>query len=110
MAAAMITTADIHQWMLETVPGAQLTTDSRRVGAGDVFLAFPAESGDGRDYIAQAVEAGARAILFDDAGDFQWDDSIMLPHLPVHDLARTAGRIAHEWPKIPNGLPCMNSP
>ncbi|MBM3336440.1 MAG: UDP-N-acetylmuramoyl-L-alanyl-D-glutamate--2,6-diaminopimelate ligase [Betaproteobacteria bacterium] len=97
MAAAMITTADIHQWMLDTVPGAQLTTDSRRVRTGDMFLAFPGESGDGRAYIGQAIEAGARAILFDDAGDFQWDDSVMLPHLPVHDLARTAGRIAHEW-------------
>ena len=97
MAAAMITKADIHQWLRDTVPGAQLTTDSRRVRAGDVFLAFPGEAGDGRDYIAQAAKAGARAILFDDAGDFQWDDSVMLPHLPVHDLAKTAGRIAHEW-------------
>jgi UDP-N-acetylmuramoyl-L-alanyl-D-glutamate--2,6-diaminopimelate ligase len=97
MAAAMITTADIHQWLREVAPGAQLTTDSRRVRTGDVFLAYPGESGDGRNYVAQAVEAGARAVLFDDAGDFQWDDSLMLPHLPVHDLAKTAGRIAHDW-------------
>ena len=97
MAAAMITTADIHQWMRTTVPGAQLTTDSRRVRAGDVFLACPGESGDGRNHIAQAVEAGARAILFDDADDFQWDESVTLPHLPVHDLAKIAGRVSHEW-------------
>lgn len=97
MAAAMITTADVHQWLSTTAPGAQLTTDSRRVSTGDVFLACPGESGDGRDYIAQAVEAGARAILFDDADDFQWDHSVQLPHLPVHDLARMAGRVAYEW-------------
>ena len=69
MAAAMITTADIHQWLRDTAPGAQLTTDSRRVRAGDVFLAFPGEAGDGRNYIAQAIEAGARS------GDFSGGSS-----------------------------------
>ena len=97
MAAAMITNADIHQWLRDTVPGAQLTTDSRRVRAGDVFIACPGESGDGRHYIQQAIEAGARAVLFEDGSDFQWDDSLSLPHLPVHNLAQVAGRIAHEW-------------
>jgi len=97
MATAMMTTADIRQWLRDTAPGAQLTLDSRRVRAGDVFIACPGESGDGRRYIQQAIEAGARAVLFDDDGDFQWDDHLSLPHLPVHDLAQVAGRIAHDW-------------
>ena len=97
MAAAMIATADIRQWLRDEVPGAQLTLDSRRVRAGDVFIACPGESGDGRHYIQQAIEAGARAVLFDDSGDFQWDDSFTLKHLAVHDLAQLAGRIAHDW-------------
>lgn len=97
MTAAMITTADVRQWLRDTAPGAQLTLDSRRVRPGDVFLACPGEAGDGRHYIAQAVDAGARAVLFDDHGDFQWDDHWSVPHLPVHDLNEVAGRIAHDW-------------
>ncbi len=97
MAAAMMATADIRQWLRDAAPGAQLTLDSRRVRGGDVFIACPGESGDGRDYIQQAIEAGARAVLFDDGADFQWNDRWPLPHLPVHDLTLVAGRIAHDW-------------
>ncbi len=97
MTTAMMTTDDIREWLHDAAPGAQLTLDSRRVRAGDVFIACPGESGDGRDYIPQAIEAGARAVLFDDSGDFQWDDHVSLAHLPVHDLTQLAGRIAHDW-------------
>lgn len=97
MAAAMIATADIRQWLRDAAPGAQLTLDSRRVHAGDVFIACPGESGDGRHYIQQAIEAGASAVLFDDSDDFQWDDNFSLKHLAVHNLAQLAGRIAHDW-------------
>lgn len=97
MAAAMMAAADIRHWLRDVAPGAHLTLDSRRVRSGDVFIACPAESGDGRDYIQQAIEAGACAVLFDDGGDFQWNDRWSLPHLPVHDLAQVAGRIAHDW-------------
>lgn len=97
MAAAMINTTDIGQWLRTAAPGAQLTLDSRRVRPGDAFLAAPGEAGDGRHYIPRAIEAGARAVLFDDGGDFRWDPGLSVPHLPVHDLTQVAGRIAHDW-------------
>ena len=49
---------DVCRWLREIVPAAQLTIDSRRVQRGDVFLACSGESGDGRHYIPQAIEAG----------------------------------------------------
>lgn len=108
MVTAMISTAEIQQWLRAMVSGAQLSTDSRRVRAGDVFIACPGKSGDGRHYIQQAIEAGARAVLFDDDGDFQWDDSLSLPHLPVQNLANVAGRIAHDWYGQPDrGMLCV---
>jgi UDP-N-acetylmuramoyl-L-alanyl-D-glutamate--2,6-diaminopimelate ligase len=97
MAAAIMSTEDIGHWLREIAPGAQLTLDSRRVRVGDVFLACPGDAGDGRDYIGQAVESGACAVLFDDAGDFQWDEQLGVPHLAVHGLAHIAGRISHDW-------------
>ena len=37
--------------------------DSREVGAGDLFVAIRGESFDGRDFISDAVERGASAVL-----------------------------------------------
>lgn len=40
-----------------------LTLDSRKVEQGYMFAALPGTKVDGRDYIAQAIEKGARVIL-----------------------------------------------
>ncbi|MGW4774168.1 UDP-N-acetylmuramoyl-tripeptide--D-alanyl-D-alanine ligase [Nocardia sp. NPDC004278] len=37
--------------------------DSRRIGAGDLFLALPGEYADGHDYAKAAIDAGAVAVL-----------------------------------------------
>ncbi len=92
---------ELDQWLRRQAPSAQLTLDSRRVQRGDVFLACPGESGDGRRYIGQAIEAGARAVLYDDADGFAWDAAWDASHATAHRavpaLARHAGRIAHDY-------------
>jgi UDP-N-acetylmuramoyl-L-alanyl-D-glutamate--2,6-diaminopimelate ligase len=88
---------ELNQWLRQQAPAAQLTLDSRRVQRGDVFLACPGESGDGRRYIGQAIESGARAVLFDDAEGFLWNTSWETAHRAVPELARHAGRIAHDY-------------
>lgn len=40
-----------------------LTADSRQVGAGYLFAALPGSRADGRDFIPQALEKGAAAVL-----------------------------------------------
>jgi len=40
-----------------------ITTDSRRVREGNLFIATPGEIFDGADFIAEAVSRGARAIV-----------------------------------------------
>ncbi|WP_410675657.1 UDP-N-acetylmuramoyl-tripeptide--D-alanyl-D-alanine ligase [Amycolatopsis sp. cmx-4-68] len=48
-------------------PGAQVTGsvefDTRKLGPGALFVALPGEKVDGHDFAAQAVEAGAVAVL-----------------------------------------------
>ncbi len=94
--------ADTVSWLRATAPLAQLTLDSRRVQRGDVFLACPSETGDGRAYIALAIEAGAAAVLFDDADGFAWQPEWNVPRLPVPHLARVAGAIARQWYREPD--------
>lgn len=49
-----------------------ITADSRQVQAGNLFIAYPGEFQDGRDYIAQAIERGATGVVYEAVG-FAWD-------------------------------------
>lgn len=40
-----------------------LQYDSRRIGPGDAFFAFPGERVDGHDFVPQAMRAGAAAVV-----------------------------------------------
>ena len=102
MTAVVFEAADVSRWLRGVAPSAQLSLDSRRVRRGDVFLACPGETGDGRDFIPQAIEAGASAVLFDLAGEFQWNPEWKVEHCGVPALAAAAGRIAHDWYEQPD--------
>lgn len=43
----------------------KVTSDSRSVEPGDLFVACPGERMDGQDFVTQAIYAGASAILFE---------------------------------------------
>src|SRR5262249_25643416 len=71
----------------------RITSDSRRVRPGDAFAAYPGERLDGRSFIAEAIERGAGAILWELQG-FSWDRKWTVPHLPVESLKAKLGWIA----------------
>ncbi len=73
----------------------RLTVDSRAVRTGDTFVAYPGESRDGRDYIAQAIANGAASVLWD-ADGYVWNSRWRLPNLGISHLRRQAGVIASE--------------
>jgi len=70
--------------------------DSRKVKPGELFLAYPGERHDGRQFIAQAVAAGACAVLWEATG-YQWNKALRVPNLAVHDLRNQAGIIASRF-------------
>ena len=43
----------------------RMTMDSRQVMSGDMFIAVPGLTADGRDYIRDAIEAGAKAVIWE---------------------------------------------
>ncbi|MGZ8252972.1 MAG: Mur ligase family protein, partial [Methylophilaceae bacterium] len=73
-----------------------MTADSRQVGKGSLFLAYPGEKLDGRDFIAQALEQGAAAVIWEQEG-FTWNPQWAVPNMPLTALRKQAGVIADEF-------------
>lgn len=89
----------LRQLQVRGVTPRGVSGDSRRVQAGDVFLAYPGHQADGRSFIAEAVARGAVAVLFEaDGKKVGADDTAMncpAPCLAVANLAMLAGSLAH---------------
>ncbi len=69
-----------------------ITTDSRHIIPGDIFLALRGETFDGHEFVSQALKQGAIAAIVD--SQFQSSD---LPMLTVEDTLRAYQAIAHWW-------------
>lgn len=69
----------------------QLTTDSRKVAAGDLFVALRGERFDGHEFAAAAAAAGAAALMVDSAVA-----GVGVPQVVVADTTRALGLIARE--------------
>ncbi|MDB5759111.1 MAG: UDP-N-acetylmuramoyl-L-alanyl-D-glutamate--2,6-diaminopimelate ligase [Burkholderia sp.] len=100
--AGGIALVELAEWLRALAPAAQLSSDSRLLAAGDVFLAYPGDSADGRHYIEAAVKRGASVVLYDDSGDFAWDAAIDVPHRAVAGLKQLAGPLANAWYDAPD--------
>ena len=62
--------------------------------AGDVFLAYPGAQADGRRFIAQAIENGAAAVLWE-GRDYALSGPLAVTDMPVEDLRGLSGWLAH---------------
>lgn len=62
------------RWLRQHVCGS-LWTDSRQVGAGDGFIAWPGAATDGRKFVAEVLAGGAHACLVEQAGAEEYDFS-----------------------------------
>jgi len=78
-----------------------ITADSRQVVPGALFLAYAGESADGRAYIADAINNGASAILWEPEG-FIWDKNWQVENKPVVSLKQEAGVIADQFYASPS--------
>ena len=72
-----------------------ITADSRRLGAGQVFAAWPGFQTDGRQFIGAAIERGAAAVLWEAADGFN-PGPLPVPAFAVEGLRELAGHLAHE--------------
>lgn len=70
-----------------------ITIDSRQVCRGDLYVALPGATAHGADFSAQALAAGAAAILTDEAGR-QAAVATGLPVLVVPNPRRLLGQVS----------------
>jgi len=73
-----------------------LAIDSREVSVGTLFCAYPGSVADGRDYILQAQDNGATAVLFDPK-EYELPVDLSIPTIAVADLQAKVGLIAHQF-------------
>ena len=71
-----------------------ITTDTRKIGKGDVFLALKGERFDGHDYLRDAVRDGASAIIASRAPRL---GSLGVPIYEVGDTLVALGALANYW-------------
>ena len=76
--------------VLASISVAGLEYDSRRVGPGYLFFAFPGAKVDGRVFAAQAVERGAVAVV----SEFTAPDGVSVPWVQVEHGRRALAKAA----------------
>lgn len=93
----------LQQWLgKELIAGASvqcdsvhinsITTDSRAVQAGSVFVALRGERFDAHDFLDDVVARGAAAVIVD-----RVPDGLTVPALLVRDTRVALGAIAQQW-------------
>ncbi|MCY7407169.1 MAG: Mur ligase domain-containing protein, partial [Alkalinema sp. CAN_BIN05] len=94
--AELSTIAAEIQGIIQNVPDPTIaqgiTTDSRSIQVGELFVALRGENFDGHDCVAMAIAQGARAAIVD--GEFDAGD---LPVIVVADTLKAYQTIARWW-------------
>ena len=95
--------AQIVDWLAALSPDSVLTlvSDSRKIKRGQVFFAYPVGDADGRNYIEQAIEQGAIAVVYE-ADNFEWNPQWSLPHCAMSGLLENSGFIASRYLQQPD--------
>jgi UDP-N-acetylmuramoyl-tripeptide--D-alanyl-D-alanine ligase len=73
-----------------------ITTDTRKIGKGDAFLALKGERFDGHDYLRDAVRDGAAALIVARAPRI---DTLGVPIFEVRDTLVALGALGNYWRK-----------
>ncbi len=84
------------EWRGEDVCFTAVSTDSRTVGCGDLFVALVGEKFDGHDFIAEVEKKGAAAAMVCQESAAKSRDS-QIPLILVRDTRLGLGQLAAHW-------------
>jgi UDP-N-acetylmuramoyl-tripeptide--D-alanyl-D-alanine ligase len=75
----------------------RICTDSRQVGAGDLFFALSGERFDAHEFLPQVLESGAAAVVVENAKVARVAPRAPLPAIEVDDTRKALGRLASHY-------------
>src|SRR4029079_12913727 len=75
------------------LPFSRVTTDTRTLAAGDLFVALKGDQFDGHDFVPVAFERGASAVLVAD----ERADALAGERIAVPDPLAALGQLASYW-------------
>ena len=85
---------------LGSQPLRAVSTDTRQIGAGDLFVALVGDRFDAHDFLAEAVERGAAALVISRP---ERAAGLGVPVYAVHDTLVALGALAHAYRRAWNG-------
>ena len=80
---------------------AGIADHSEQVKTDYIFLAYPGEKSDGRDFIPKAISAGALVVVWEPEG-FDWQEEWCIENVPIQDLRYKAGFVVNQFYKNPS--------
>ncbi|WP_069791176.1 UDP-N-acetylmuramoyl-tripeptide--D-alanyl-D-alanine ligase [Cyanobacterium sp. IPPAS B-1200] len=72
-----------------------ISTDTRSLGTGEIFVALRGETFDGHDFLTQAVAQGAIALIIEE--NHLGEEELNVPIFRVKDSLEAYQKIAHWW-------------
>ena len=79
----------------------KLTLDSTQISKNTVFIAYPGKKFDGRDFIGQAINNGAKGIVFE-SENFNKNFNLSIPSIAINDLKSKLSSIADKFYEYPS--------
>ena len=77
-------------------PVSDVTIDSRKIGRNSLFVAVKGNKFDGHDFVKEAVNNGAKAVMVD-IRKYDRYDSLNVPIITVPDTVKGYGALANIW-------------
>ncbi len=81
----------------DDAPYTQISSDTRTLMPGDVYIALRGENFDGHDFIAQAIDKKASCIIADKQHICETNSGLNIPVIWVKDTTLALGLFARYW-------------
>lgn len=92
-------------WFQDNIPSIEikaLSNDSRHISPQSLFIAYPGEQVDGRDFILDAEALGAVAIVYEAHAMSLDIDALTIPAFPIQDLSTQLANLACRFYEHPS--------
>ena len=78
-----------------------LSLNSKQISKNTVFIAYPGNKHDGREFIQEAIENGAAGIIFE-SKNFKKNLNLTIPNISISDLRNKLAAISSQFYEYPS--------